>query len=142
VVLGYQGDKAKLYRMKFIKAFEDLERQVKVYLTQQLVFKDPKRQQVYILKNLMTEYIKIGVTNNIDRRRAQLETASGCDIEVVFLAPLADNSRCVEHELHEEFKEYRLRGEWFNVDPHKVIIALRQKDLVIYPNLPVLGRNE
>ena len=133
VVLAYQGDNAKLYRMKFIKAFTDLENKVKVFLTQQMIHTNPNRQQVYVLKNLTTGLVKMGITKDIKQRVNQLQNASGCEIEVVFLAPKADNARDVEQDLHKEFKDVRGIGEWFSVNPEHVIESLKEKDLVILP---------
>jgi hypothetical protein len=76
---------------------------------------------------------KIGITNNIQRRIAELQNASGCEIDVEFLAPLADNAQEVEAILHKEFKDYRGIGEWFNLDTKVVIESLRKKELIIEP---------
>lgn len=131
VVLAYQGDNAKLYRMMFIKAFEDLELKVKVFLTQQMLYSNPKRQQVYILKNTMSGMIKVGITNDISRRVAEIQNASGCEISVEYLAPKADNAKEIESKIHKYFGEQRGIGEWFNVNTKDVIEILEKESLVI-----------
>jgi Rha family phage regulatory protein len=131
VVLAYQGDVAKYYRMKFIAAFEELEKKVKVFLTQQMVYSNGKRQQVYILKNTATNMGKVGITNDISRRVAELQNASGCEISVEYLAPKADNAKDIEKELHKILKDYRGIGEWFNIPVEDVIDLLKIQELVI-----------
>lgn len=135
VVLAYQGDNAKLYRMMFIKAFEDLEKKMKVYLAQQLIFKNKKRQQVYVLRNTATDMVKIGVTNSIERRLAELQNASGCEIVVEFLSLKSDNAQKIEKKLHQHFKEKRGLGEWFSISHQEVIEVLKQENLIINPNI-------
>ena len=134
VVLGYTGRNAKIYRAKFILAFEELEKQVKIFLTQQTIYPNLKRQQVYILKNTITNMIKVGVTNDIKRRLSELQNASGCEINVEYLAPKSDNAQQIESFIHKKLSAKRGIGEWFNVSVEEAINVLVKASLVIDVN--------
>ena len=55
--------------------------------------------------------IKIGSTNHLNRRLAQLQ--SGSPYEQYFMGAMSGGSR-LEHELHRQFREERrFMGEWF-----------------------------
>jgi len=63
--------------------------------------------------------IKVGITGNLSSRLSELGTASPFALEV--LASLAFPSRAEarsnEREIHRELKSFKLRGEWFHLDP-------------------------
>lgn len=58
--------------------------------------------------------IKIGCTNNVERRLEQVEAWSPARLEVIVAIP---GSPAIEHYLHTRFAEYRLHGEWFSAGP-------------------------
>lgn len=80
--------------------------------------------RVYFLYNRNTREIKIGQTHYMGKRKADLERAEGCELELLATmdAPL------VERELHHKFAHLRTRGEWFRSDRElrDFIAALRQ----------------
>lgn len=55
--------------------------------------------------------IKIGFTDDIEQRLAQIQSSSPVDLEI--LAIIADGDKNTEAEIHYQFDEYRVRGEWF-----------------------------
>jgi hypothetical protein len=57
--------------------------------------------------------IKIGVTSNVERRLRTLATGSALPLEL--LGTLL-GGRCLERKLHERFKRFHLRREWFKAD--------------------------
>lgn len=61
--------------------------------------------------------IKIGVTDNIDKRLKQMQTGNP---EKLILLHLTYGGRNLEEELHLKFSQYLYRGEWFN--PAKEIL--------------------
>jgi hypothetical protein len=69
-------------------------------------YKTPPRKGVYVLG--FGDYIKIGVSANIDERMITLQTP-----EPVQLHALIDGWLSDEAELHRRFAKYRLQGEWF-----------------------------
>lgn len=75
---------------------------------------------IYMIRNKNTNYVKVGMTNNIYRRFRELQTQSGCDlwVEGFFENYLIDSipTRIFESKIHEKYKKYRIVGEWFNFD--------------------------
>lgn len=67
--------------------------------------------------------VKIGITGNVQSRLAAVQTGCHQRLEVLaaFNLPDRDAARLVESELHRLGKNWRLEGEWFDIDP---IIAL------------------
>jgi Meiotically up-regulated gene 113 len=65
---------------------------------------------IYVVKRPDRRLVKIGVTDNVHRRVKSLQTAAGCELELLLSFP---GEREDEQLLHKEFAEYRQRGEWF-----------------------------
>jgi Meiotically up-regulated gene 113 len=59
--------------------------------------------------------VKIGVSNNVDRRLEQLQTGCPWDLQVMSLDYRPDAYQ-IEDYLHKKFRRYRIRpnGEWFD----------------------------
>lgn len=71
----------------------------------------PKSQKTYFIFNPMTNMIKIGKSNDVERRMNTLSTQSGCELELLHVI-----DEDVELELHAKFKHIRHHGEWFYDD--------------------------
>jgi hypothetical protein len=67
---------------------------------------------IYIFKSKIG--YKIGTTKNVESRMKAIQTASGMPIEKIFSAKV-ENNFMVEKELHEEFNEQKIYGEWFSL---------------------------
>ena len=67
---------------------------------------------VYIIEN-GSRHKKIGVTSDIQKRMAQLNTAISTGIRSVIISDFTPNAYALEKQLHEANKEHRLNGEWF-----------------------------
>lgn len=80
--------------------------------------------KLYVLKNLETNLVKIGVTSNITRRMNELQNSSGCHLVLMYLSPELDKAYELESKLHEFFSAARGLGEWFRVDADRVITLL------------------
>lgn len=63
---------------------------------------------VYFLR--AGDFVKIGYTNNLDRRMTDLRTGMPLPIELIGVRIA---SRLVEGELHRRFEHLRTFGEWF-----------------------------
>ena len=64
-------------------------------------------------------HIKIGESNNIARRLHEIQTAIAtrcCLIQYLKIED-QDNRRDWEKALHNYFKDYRVKGEWFREQP-------------------------
>lgn len=124
VAMGFTGEKAELFKVRYIQAFEKMTERLRGYAIAHFLGRTDNKQLVYVIKNPITNLIKIGVTNNIKRRRDQLECATGCELEVVFCTPVSDNAKEIEKNLHEKFADFRQRGEWFNLEASLAVEAV------------------
>lgn len=76
----------------------------------------PKRRQhrvIYFLDSPSHNLIKIGVASNLDQRLAQLRGGSPVDLTLLGTIDCF-NHGALELELHRQFDQLRMRGEWFH----------------------------
>lgn len=66
---------------------------------------------VYFAVNSLTERIKVGLSNDPERRVDDLSRASGVRLEILHLVP--GNRQC-EIYAHEQLQKFRIEGEWFD----------------------------
>lgn len=82
--------------------------------------------------------IKIGKTNNIKQRLAELQTGSPAKLK---LLATFNGGQSIEIGLHNHFAKYRIDGEWF--DPHPDILkCVETETLPVMPKAPRETRNE
>jgi len=86
------------------------------------------QQIIYVLTNeAMPGYVKVGKTDNIERRLRDLDwTNLPLPFECFYAARVA-NASFVEAQLHEAFGDHRIRArrEFFRISPERVVAALR-----------------
>jgi len=73
-------------------------------------------QDLYIIQQKVTGCLKVGRTNDIERRLDQLQTGSPYELKVIIHIPHKGN---LERDIHTTFREYKCwnkRGEWFYED--------------------------
>ncbi len=75
---------------------------------------------VYLILNTISNFYKIGISNNPPRRFAALQNQSGCKIIPVIILKLAaeidDSDYEIEILLHNYFKDKKIRGEWYSLN--------------------------
>jgi hypothetical protein len=71
------------------------------------------RRSIYVAKSDSGE-LKVGVSNDPERRIRELSTANPNAIELLVDSEV-DKAGKAERELHEQLQEYRTSGEWFDV---------------------------
>lgn len=80
---------------------------------------------VYLIRDLsITGYFKIGFSNSLPRRIGELSDTKlpvELDLRIVHYIPTSDPCK-VEMMLHRRFRHKRVRGEWFDLDPHDVSV--------------------
>jgi len=82
----------------------------------------PNKEKVYLMFNANTAKIKIGHSRTMVYRERTLQSKEpNINLICGWIAP-----KEVEKELHKEFKEKRVRGEWFNLNPRD-LIAINDK---------------
>ena len=65
-------------------------------------------------------YTKIGVSNNVNHRLSILQVANPLELSIVKTIE-SNTPYKLEAELHEKYKEYSIRGEWFKLDLSTVL---------------------
>ncbi|ROV58045.1 DUF4268 domain-containing protein [Vibrio ponticus] len=71
-------------------------------------------QSVYVMKNAF-DLIKIGISNNPEHRRRTLQNTSGVPVELLFASEPSKMAYRIEQQLHSEYSDFRLKGEWFSL---------------------------
>lgn len=70
-------------------------------------------QYVYLMQNEFGRF-KIGISQDVEKRRGQLQTGSGFYIKIIgYYKPQYRYAGDVEKHLHKLFAKYRTIGEWF-----------------------------
>jgi hypothetical protein len=93
-----------------------------------LVKKPLSNKKIYVFQNRKNGLIKIGISKDIDRRKRQLECASGCRLKTIFRSLELEDASKIEKLAHQNFATKRERGEWFAVEPDKVLKFLQLLD--------------
>ena len=94
-----------------------------------------ERRYVYIIQNTFTHNIKIGISTNPSERLSYLQTGSDVELKLIYKSGVCSNFFEIESLCHEKFKDYNVRGEWFNVDSSEVISFLENQKFVLTSNL-------
>ena len=98
-----------------------------------------ENKYVYVFQ-LDNETVKIGISNNIQRRTRAVSGHSGLDIlQWACTEKLsATDARQIESDCHKHFANRRTRGEFFNITFDEACVYLQTK-----VNLPLIfGRTE
>lgn len=69
---------------------------------------------VYFLFDRETDQIKIGYSDNVERRKQQIESKLG---RPLFFLAVTDGGRPLEQKLHGAFAHLRGEGKWFKLAP-------------------------
>ena len=79
---------------------------------------------VYLIKNSLGQ-VKIGVSENPERRKKSLQTGSPHKLTIVATRK-SSHATQLEEALHNRWEEYHMRGEWFDI-PKDELNALVQR---------------
>ncbi|MER7692630.1 GIY-YIG nuclease family protein [Streptomyces sp. NPDC097610] len=71
-----------------------------------------RKERVYLIGSADSPLVKIGWTDNPERRLRHLQTGSPVPLE---LLALFEGGHIVEAELHRRFADKRRHGEWFDL---------------------------
>ena len=83
-------------------------------------------KHIYIFK-AETGECKIGVSNNVDKRRSAIEMQGGKPIIELFYTTKCFNAYEIENIMHKHFADKRLIGEWFDVDFDNAVSVLKEE---------------
>lgn len=81
-----------------------------------------KETWVYLMKDLRTGFHKIGESNNPHYRERTLQAEQ----PLIELVEAWKTEAWVERHLHDCFKNYRLRGEWFDLPQEHIDFLINE----------------
>mgnify|MGYP001572245305 FL=1 len=72
---------------------------------------------VYFIKCTTSDMVKIGYTEHIAQRFEEIQKYSPEKLEILKLIYVANEqeARRLEYQFHQQFKMYRVYGEWFDL---------------------------
>ena len=76
---------------------------------------------VYAIRNKHTGRIKLGISENPERRLKELQIGNDCELELLAYREAANRFKD-EKAIHDKHQHLRVRGEWFDV-PVPVAVA-------------------
>lgn len=83
---------------------------------------------LYVIYNPTTKLTKVGMSENVGKRKKDLEGACGVPLELKYATEHLLCPAKYETDAHIKLHEHRMLGEWFNVDPS---LAIRAVECVI-----------
>lgn len=87
-----------------------------------------KSQAVYVIYNPILNITKIGISENINRRKQILECECGCRLSISYNTNHITGAIYFEELIHDRLKDKRGIGEWFNISPEEAIEVV--KDII------------
>ena len=60
-----------------------------------------------------------------------MQTGSDAELELVYQSYVCSNAFEIEKKTHDQFKEYHVRGEWYQIDINEVIRYLENQQFVL-----------
>jgi hypothetical protein len=84
----------------------------------------PRGSYVYIIGSNDYDYKKIGVATHVFQRMSDLQVGNPFDLRLEAVIS-QDNAFLLERILHKRFKEFNVRGEWYEVATDDIIRAAK-----------------
>jgi len=100
-----------------------------------LLYMYPQKQTEVYLIHAQNNTYKIGYGNPRNRLRA-FQTGNHQKLDLLKRCP---GGRALEKSFHEKYQEFRIRGEWFSLDPHQVDEIMDEMGKISCTNNPVSG---
>ena len=79
--------------------------------------KPKPKGQIYIME--CGGYYKIGVSKNIKQRQKQLNKRP-FKVNIIYKSPINEDYYSMEKELHTQYDDKRINGEWFNLNQNDI----------------------
>lgn len=78
-----------------------------------------KMTYVYFISTKRKKVVKIGIANNPEKRLKTFQTANYEELVILRVIKVANRDLAfkLENALHQKFKKYHIRGEWFKLTP-------------------------
>ncbi len=92
----------------------------------------PQQGTLYIIAPIDIENypykIGISVGKDISKRLMCLQTAHWMNLKVYYKSPLLPDIMQIEKKIHNQYKEKRVRGEWFRIDSEDIELIGNELD--------------
>jgi len=75
---------------------------------------------VYVIREVGTNHIKIGISRNAKTRLSELQVSNPRRLALVFTFETKHATK-LEGELHERYRKHHISGEWFDLNPNKIL---------------------
>lgn len=95
--------------------------------------KKPFKQLIYVILNVDSKRIKVGVTRDITSRMSSIKSSAGCEMAILYTSDFFYNAEYIEGQIHNELKDYKWGGEWFNIGGEYAVSMVKY---VINGNVP------
>lgn len=79
---------------------------------------------IYFIADRKNDLVKIGVSNDRDRRLKQLQTGNPFVLELMGWIAEETNQFKIEANIHKEYSNKCFRGEWFSINQNEVLQIL------------------
>jgi transposase-like protein len=86
-------------------------------------------RNIYVIYNPELNITKVGISEDVNKRKRVLETESGCNLLLHYISPLLTDAREMEMAVHKVLFKKRKIGEWFHVTPVEAEAAV--KDIIV-----------
>lgn len=85
----------------------------------------------HVIRGKLSAPVKVGITRSLGSRLCSLQTGNSLLLEVGFhfTLPTRQEAATAEREFHDTMADYRLQGEWFDLDP---LYALETLTGIVY----------
>ena len=73
---------------------------------------------LYVIYDTTSNHCKIGFSATPEKRLKSLQTGNSTDLVLYHTAKVPDDrAKAFEKQMHKEINHYKIRGEWFNIEP-------------------------
>lgn len=84
-------------------------------------------KRLYVFKNELRGIVKIGIANDVDRRKREIENTCGFRITTCFVSPFYSKAHKIENKVHRNLKKHRQVGEWFSCSEAQAIENIKNE---------------
>lgn len=89
-----------------------------------------KSQKLYVIRFKEDHALKIGISEDVIKRKQSLQTSFPYDLEISMIyEPIKKRAKFIEGKLHKFFKNKHMRGEWFkNISNEEIMLKIKEID--------------
>lgn len=131
LVMGFSCEKAIQLKIEYMHNLQSDERSIKQrndfirkLVDDNIELKSRKEKQSLYIIERESKYIKIGISKNPQKRLNTLKNTGGFECTNKYITKPLDNARDLEQKYHKILEEYRMNGEWFDINFNSAITLL------------------